>query len=50
MKPMKLAVFIMAALLPLTACVFVPDHRNDGPHDDHWRQAHCDHDGHCDHQ
>jgi hypothetical protein len=52
---MKLTVLILAALLPLTSCIFVPDHRGDGgpPHGDdrehHEDRDHCDHDGHCDH-
>ncbi len=46
---MKLTVLILAVLLPLTSCVFVPDHRGDGPRDDREHRDHCDHDGHCDH-
>jgi len=54
---MKLAILMLAAMLPLSACIVVPDHDRDRPHvedrdhhDDHDRD-HCDrdHDEHCDH-
>lgn len=56
---MKLAILMLAAMLPLSACIVVPDHDRDRDrphmedrdhHDDHDRN-HCDHehDEHCDH-
>ncbi|HWY25495.1 MAG TPA: hypothetical protein VNX47_11285 [Nevskia sp.] len=53
---MKLTVMLLAATLPLSACVIEPDHDRDHDrvyvdrdhHDDHDRD-HCDRDGHCEH-
>jgi hypothetical protein len=54
---MKLAVLMLAAILPLTGCILVPvdgyDHGDRGHERDHdggrdHRREHCDHDGRCD--
>ncbi len=46
---MKFPLLVLVGLLPLSACVFVPDHRRDGPPPEHRDERDHGHDHDHDH-